>query len=585
MPPTPLAMTLTDDLVGADLRQRVAQRLGAALHVRLDDELDRLRRPPRPSARTRPRSSWQRRASRTSRNLPWRYSATSRALRSLSTTSRSSPAFGGSDRPSTCTGTAGPASATCLPVASNSARTRPNSWPAMIGSPARSVPRLTSTVATGPRPFSMLDSSTTPTARPVCGALRSSTSACSSIGLEQLVDALARARRDVDEHHVAAPFLGDHVLLAEIVAHAVGIRVVLVDLVDRDDDRHFAARACWIASIVCGMTPSSAATTRITMSVTLRAAGTHRREGGVARRVDERDEALRRLHLVGADVLRDAARLARRHLRAADVVEQRGLAVVDVTHDGHDRRTRQHFCGADVEQLLLDHVLLEPHGGVAEFLDDELRRVLVDRLVDRRHHAHLHHGLDDFVGLDRHAVGQFADRDRLRQLHVALDRRGRQFEAVAASTLTWHVTAAALRLLLLEARTGVAPTCSSWRPYFVPRRSSTGASARPFGALRDAQAPLGRRMTLPARARSRLRRVRAPRCSDGAASSSARSRASSSALRLLRPRGARARRCSAARLSCSGARPRDAPPPRPAVARSTSSCRWRCSSSSTVRFR
>jgi len=29
-----------------------------------------------------------------------------------------------------------------------------------------------------------------------------------------------------------------------------------------------AARACWIASTVCGMTPSSAATTRMTMSVT-----------------------------------------------------------------------------------------------------------------------------------------------------------------------------------------------------------------------------------------------------------------------------------------------------------------------------
>ncbi len=30
----------------------------------------------------------------------------------------------------------------------------------------------------------------------------------------------------------------------------------------------FAAFACWIASIVCGFTPSSAATTRMTMSVT-----------------------------------------------------------------------------------------------------------------------------------------------------------------------------------------------------------------------------------------------------------------------------------------------------------------------------
>ncbi len=31
----------------------------------------------------------------------------------------------------------------------------------------------------------------------------------------------------------------------------------------------FAALACWIASTVCGITPSSAATTRMTMSVTL----------------------------------------------------------------------------------------------------------------------------------------------------------------------------------------------------------------------------------------------------------------------------------------------------------------------------
>ena len=30
-----------------------------------------------------------------------------------------------------------------------------------------------------------------------------------------------------------------------------------------------AARACWIASMVCGITPSSAATTSTTMSVTL----------------------------------------------------------------------------------------------------------------------------------------------------------------------------------------------------------------------------------------------------------------------------------------------------------------------------
>ena len=44
------------------------------------------------------------------------------------------------------------------------------------------------------------------------------------------------------------------------------------------------------------------------------------------------------LDLIGADVLGDAAGLAGDHVGLADGVEQRGLAVVDVAHDGDDRR-------------------------------------------------------------------------------------------------------------------------------------------------------------------------------------------------------------------------------------------------------
>jgi len=39
------------------------------------------------------------------------------------------------------------------------------------------------------------------------------------------------------------------------------------------------------------------------------------------------------------DVLRDAARFAGGDVGRADLVEQRGLSVIDVTEDGHDRRT------------------------------------------------------------------------------------------------------------------------------------------------------------------------------------------------------------------------------------------------------
>ena len=99
--------------------------------------------------------------------------------------------------------------------------------------------------------------------------------------------------------------------------------------------------ACEIASIVCGMTESSAATTRTTMSVTCAPRArmaVNASWPGVSRNV--MCLAARQRHVVRADVLRDAAGLARDDVRLADVVEQRRLAVVDVTHDRDDRRAR-----------------------------------------------------------------------------------------------------------------------------------------------------------------------------------------------------------------------------------------------------
>ena len=71
---------------------------------------------------------------------------------------------------------------------SASRRTRPHSEPATTMSPTFSVPRCTSTVATGPRPLSSLASITAPSAVRSGLALRSSSSACSRIGFFQLVE-------------------------------------------------------------------------------------------------------------------------------------------------------------------------------------------------------------------------------------------------------------------------------------------------------------------------------------------------------------------------------------------------------------
>ena len=174
-----------------------------------------------------------------------------------------------------------------------------------------------------------------------------------------------------------------------------------------------AARAWLIASTVCGITPSSAATTRIDDVRDLGAARAHRGERLVAGSIDERDLAPVGLDRVRADVLRDSAELLLGDLGVADRVEQRGLAVIDMAHHGDHRRPRDHLArdllglalldrGFDVEGDVLD--------AVAELVGDQRRGVDVEHLVERRHHAEVHQLLDHLAGLDAHVARQFGRR-------------------------------------------------------------------------------------------------------------------------------------------------------------------------------
>ena len=87
--------------------------------------------------------------------------------------------------------------------------------------------------------------------------------------LEQPFEVHALLRGDLGELRCAAPVLGLEPFGCQLALDAVGVGVGKVDLVDRDDDRHAGRRAWEIDSCVCGMTPSSAATTSTAMSVTL----------------------------------------------------------------------------------------------------------------------------------------------------------------------------------------------------------------------------------------------------------------------------------------------------------------------------
>ena len=251
--------------------------------------------------------------------------------------------------------------------------------------------------------------------------------------IEQFVDTLARVGRNIYELLLAAPVLGDNLVLGQLVLDALRIGVFTVDLVDRHDER-YARRLRMLDRLNrLGHDTVISSHNQDNNIRRLRAACAHRREGRVARCIEERDHALVGRDRVRADVLRDTASFTRSHLGMADVIEQGGLAVVDVSHDRHDRCTPYlvaAFLNFFGQQLLVHLGRIDRLRHVTELFDDERRRVLVDNLVDRHHGAHVEQDLDDFITLDRHCLGQIGNRNTVRNLDLADDWRRRTLEAV-----------------------------------------------------------------------------------------------------------------------------------------------------------
>ena len=163
----------------------------------------------------------------------------------------------------------------------------------------------------------------------------------------------------------------------------------------------------------------------------LRAAGAHRGERLVARGVDEGDDPAVLLGLVRTDVLRDPAGLAGDDVGLADAVEQRGLSVVDVAHDGDDRRPRleervvvvvlaEH--GLQLELGLLARLDEQDLG--AERLADELDHLVGERLGTGDHLARVEEQAHEVRGVAVQPGRELLERAAARHHDLALgDRR------------------------------------------------------------------------------------------------------------------------------------------------------------------
>ena len=272
---------------------------------------------------------------------------------------------------------------------------------------------------------------------------------------EQVLDALPGGGRDLHDDGLAAPLFGDELSFHELLADPLGVGVFAVDLRDRDDDRDLgdpgvADRLDGLGhDTVVGGDDEDRDVGR------LRAAGPHGGERLMSRGVDERDAATVAVDLVGADALGDPARFAGDDVRGADRVEERRLAVVDVTHDRHDRGARLEerlvffFVLIAEECLQLELLFLagldKEHLG-AEGLGDQLDHLVGEGLGAGDHLAGVQQEPHEVRGVAVELGCELLDRDpawdhdlALRDRRVEWGQRGRRrrpevFE-VATTTL------------------------------------------------------------------------------------------------------------------------------------------------------
>ena len=122
-------------------------------------------------------------------------------------------------------------------------------------------------------------------------------------------------------------------------------------------------------------------------------------------------------------MLGDAAGFASRNIGGPQCVQQGGLAVIDMAHDGYDRGAREQIvidvCIAFKAQF--DVGFRHAANPVPELLHHQFGGIGIQRLGDGRHDAHLHQRLDDFRRARGHTIGQFLHGDGLWQNDVSHD--------------------------------------------------------------------------------------------------------------------------------------------------------------------
>ncbi len=236
---------------------------------------------------------------------------------------------------------------------------------------------------------------------------------------KQFVEVELVLGRHFDVENFTAHRFHKDVMLQQSSTNLLRIGSRLVDLVDRHDDRN----TCRLGMVdrfnrlrhhaVIGSHHEDGNVGR------LRTTGTHCSKGSVARRIDEGDLLAVLLDLISTDMLGDATGFARNNIGVTDRIKQRGLAVIDVTHNGHDRRTgnQRSLVVGNTEDAFFNVRFRNALDGMAEFFSNKLRHIGIDHVARLHHLALLHQVLDDIDRTFGHALCKFLKRNGFRNGH------------------------------------------------------------------------------------------------------------------------------------------------------------------------
>ncbi len=161
----------------------------------------------------------------------------------------------------------------------------------------------------------------------------------------------------------------------------------------------------------------------------LGAARPHGREGFMARRIQKCDLLPVDRNSIGTDVLRDSACFALGHLRLPDRIQERRFPVIDMAHNGDDRRPGLQ---ALIALTRLHHGLQKFVPGLfdgdldldAGFFGNHRGRIHIHRLIEGEHLPHLHQLSHNVSRTLPDQLGEFLDGRPQRNLDALSPRLG-----------------------------------------------------------------------------------------------------------------------------------------------------------------